>query len=200
MIKIYKALLSLGMFFFILLSAYYIDVRFFRVDVVFYSSLEMVLVATLSSAIAFYRLPVFTVFTSFEKKQMIFIWILLGYVFAISVPTIIDRSLSFYILEKLQQRGGGIRLDKFNYVFTNEYMREHRLVDVRLTEQVASGTIAIEGDCVRLTERGYFLASLSRYFRKHLLPKQRLLMGEYTDQLTDPFRRSDVHPDYLCDR
>ena len=28
----------------------------------------------------------------------------MGYVIAISLPTVIDRSLSFYILEKLQQR------------------------------------------------------------------------------------------------
>ena len=40
---------------------------------------------------------------------------------------------------------GGIQLAKFNYIFTNEYMREHRLVEVRLTEQVKSGTIVIDG-------------------------------------------------------
>ncbi|WP_216074005.1 hypothetical protein, partial [Acinetobacter baumannii] len=79
-------------------------------------------------------------FSRLELIQLAAIWLLGGYVFAISVPTVIDRSLSFYILEKLQQRGGGIREDAFRQVFTEEYVREHHLVEVRLTEQLQSGT------------------------------------------------------------
>ena len=77
-------------------------------------------------------------------------------------------------------------------------MREHQLVDIRLTEQAESGTIVIEGGCVKLTPRGEKLASFSRFFRQNFLPKRRLLRGEYTDKLTDPFARSDILPDYLC--
>ena len=110
----------------------------------------------------------------------------------------IDRSLSFYILEKIQQRGGGIKFDAFEQVFTNEYVKEHRLVDVRLTEQQQSGTIVINAGCVKLTAWGNTLATASRYFRGHFLPKQRLLMGEYTDALTDPFRNSSTQSDYAC--
>jgi hypothetical protein len=114
------------------------------------------------------------------------------------VPTVIDRSLSFYILEKLQQRGGGILQSRFAEVFTQEYLKEDRLVDVRLTEQLQSGTIRIENGCVQLTPKGDNLASFSRYFRAHLLPKQRLLLGTYSDDLTDPFRHSTMQVDYLC--
>ena len=196
--KTYKALLSTAIFIFILLCAYYLDIRYFRGDVVFYSSLYVAILSSILAAAILYKVSFFSVFSGFEKKQMVLIWILLGYIFAISIPTVIDRSLSFYILEKLQQRGGGIRLDKFNYIFTTEYMREHRLVDIRLTEQVAPGTIVIEGNCVKLTDRGDALASFGQFFRRNLLPKKRLLRGEYTDQLIDPFSRSDSHPDYLC--
>jgi hypothetical protein len=129
---------------------------------------------------------------------MVCIWLLLGYSFAISVPTVIDRSLSFYILEKLQQRGGGIKLDAFDQVFTQEYVKEHRLMDVRLTEQQQSGTIVIRNGCVVLTDWGQTIATTSRFFRNHFLPKQRLLMGEYSDDLTDPFRNSVKRVDYQC--
>jgi hypothetical protein len=78
-------------------------------------------------------------------------------------------------------------------------MREHRLVDIRLTEQAESGTIVIEGDCVKLTPRGKRLAAFGQFFRKNFLPKRRLLRGEYTDQLTDPFMHSDAAPDYMCE-
>jgi hypothetical protein len=114
------------------------------------------------------------------------------------VPTVIDRSLSFYILEKLQQRGGGIKLDAFDQVFTQEYVKEHRLMDVRLTEQQQSGTIVIRNGCVVLTDWGQTIATTSRFFRNHFLPKQRLLMGEYSDDLTDPFRNSVKRVDYQC--
>jgi hypothetical protein len=143
-------------------------------------------------------MPVFRLFSQLEKVQILLINILIGYIFAISIPTVIDRSLSFYILEKLQQRGGGIKQDSFEQIFTQEYMKEHRLIDVRLTEQLESGTIIIENGCVKLTRRGEKLAEFSRFFRKNFLPKERLLMGKYTDALTDPFRQSINDFSYLC--
>lgn len=173
-------------------------VNFFKVDVVFYSALGAAAVALAVQALLVFATPVLRELNPFEKFQHLASCVLVGYILAISVPTVIDRSLSFYILEKLQQRGGGIQLAKFNYIFTTEYMREHRLVDIRLTEQTESGTIVIDGDCVKLTPKGEKIASFGRFFRQNLLPKQRLLMGEYTDQLTNPFRRSDAAPDYLC--
>ena len=59
----------------------------------------------------------------------------------------IDRSLSFYILEKLDQRGGGIKVDKMDIVFTKEYLKEHRLIDIRLTEQLKTKTVIIDKNC-----------------------------------------------------
>ena len=190
-------LASLG-YLILLLSVYLTHVRFFRVDVVLYSALFDALLATVLAGGLLGILKIFKVFSGFEKLQAMLVWLLLGYIFAISVPTVIDRSLSFYILEKLQQRGGGIKLASFEDVFVKEYMPEHRLVDVRITEQQQSGTIQVKNGCVLLTERGQALATFSRFFRNHFLPKQRLLMGEYTSDLTDPFRNSSKNYDYLC--
>jgi hypothetical protein len=177
---------------------YWIDISFFQVNVVFYSAILDGVLATAISGLALWRMRVFAIFGSFEKVQMVLIWLLTAYVLAISVPTVIDRSLSFYILEKLQQRGGGIQQSRFAEVFTQEYLKEDRLVDVRLTEQLESGTIRIENGCVQLTPKGDHLATFSRYFRAHLLPKQRLLLGNYSDDLTNPFRHSATQVDYLC--
>jgi hypothetical protein len=99
-----------------------------------------VLLAAALTALGLYTGWVFGCWASFERAQLLVIMLLAGYALAISVPTVIDRSLSFYILEKLQQRGGGIRYAAFEQVFTQEYLKEHRLVDVRLTEQLESGT------------------------------------------------------------
>jgi hypothetical protein len=196
--KYLKLVVATAAYAILLLAIYVLHVRYVPVNVVFYSAildavLAMILAITLVATVRWFK-----VFTRFEILQLCCIWLLLGYSFAISVPTVIDRSLSFYILEKLQQRGGGIKLDAFDQVFTQEYVKEHRLVDVRLTEQQQSGTVEIKDGCVKLTAWGQTIASSSRYFRAHFLPKQRLLMGKYSDDLTDPFRNSVERMDYRC--
>lgn len=196
--KYVKALLASAFFLGCLLATYYLRISYGKVDVVLYSAILGTLVATALAGALIVFSSHFSDFTGLEKIQLVLIWLLAGYAFSVSVPTVIDRSLSFYILEKLQQRGGGIRHDRFEDMFIKEYMVEHRLVDVRLTEQLESGTITIDQGCVRLTPRGDRLASFSRFFRAHLLPKQRLLMGKYSDDLTDPFRHSRTDMDYAC--
>jgi hypothetical protein len=187
-----------ALFVVLLFACYVTHVMFLRVDVVFYSAILDGAAAALIAFLLLLVLRPFAVFNGFEKCMMALVWLLAAYAFAISVPTVLDRSLSFYILEKIQQRGGGIQLSQFEAVFTKEYVKEHRLVDVRLTEQQQSGTIVIDNGCVKLTERGEQLATFSRWFRRHLLPKQRLLMGKYSDDLTDPFRNSVKATGYEC--
>ncbi len=190
--------LATVIFIVVLLLTYYLHMRRFRVDVVLYASILDAFIAMVLVVGSLALLRWFRDFSRLELVQLLLIWMLGGYVFAISVPTVIDRSLSFYMLEKLQQRGGGIREAAFHEVFTDEYVREHHLVEVRLTEQLQSGTIEIHDGCVRLTERGERLATFSRFYRRNLLPTHRLLMGQYTDALTDPFRDSRMSSDYRC--
>jgi hypothetical protein len=183
----------------VLAVVYVVHVWFFDVNVVFYSAIidAMISCAIVAAAslVIRARLP----FDGFSLALLVVVWALGGYAFAISGPALFDRSLSFYILEKLQQRGGGILESRMADVFKEEYMPEFRLVDVRLTEQLQSGTIAIENGCVKLTPRGERLATLSRFIRTTLLPKHRLLAGVYTDALVDPFRASKKGPiGYEC--
>lgn len=196
--KYVRAVLGTIIFIVGLLLIYYFHMRYFRVNVVLYASILDAVIALVGVFTALYLLKFFRDFSRLELIQLAAIWLLGGYIFAISVPTVIDRSLSFYILEKLQQRGGGIREDAFRQVFTDEYVREHHLVEVRLTEQLQSGTIEIEQGCVKLTPRGARLAGFSRFYRQNLLPTHRLLMGKYSDVLTDPFRDSHMSNDYRC--
>lgn len=196
--KTIKFLAASTLFLVVACLVYWVHIAFFRVNVVFYSAIfDGILAAAITGAVV-WRFSFFAVFGPFEKVQMVLIWLLTAYALAISVPTVLDRSLSFYILEKLQQRGGGIQQSRFAEVFTQEYVKEHRLVDVRLTEQLESGTVRIENGCVHLTPKGNELATFSRFFRAHLLPKQRLLLGNYSDDLTDPFRHSPAQIDYTC--
>jgi hypothetical protein len=188
-----KCLAALGLtagFVLLLALSYLVHVWYLPVSVVFFSALLDTLAAAIAMTAMLWLSRRAIPLSQFEIKLLMIIWLLLGYSFAISVPTVLDRSLSFYILEKLQQRGGGIRKSRMRDVFVHEYIPEFRLIDVRLTEQLASGTITVENDCVMLTPRGRVFATLSRYFRMNFLPKRRLLGDEYTDTLVDPFRIS----------
>lgn len=179
-------------------AIYVIHSWFFKVDVVFYSAIADGVYAAVLTLIVASTFKWFRTYTTFEKLQAFIICLLLGYGFAISIPTVIDRSLSMYILEKLQQRGGGIQLAMFDSVFKDEYMKEHRLIDIRLTEQQQSGTIVIENDCVKLTEWGQIVATGTKWFRETLLPKNRLIGDTYGSDLTSPLRNSPLRVDYLC--
>ena len=196
--KFSRLCLAFAIYLVLLCAVWMVYVHFVRVDVVFYAAMGAALLSLALHTLLSFLTPLLRGFNAFEKTQHLLSCALLGYIMAISVPTVIDRSLSFYILEKLAQRGGGIQQARFNDVFTKEYMFEHRLIDVRLTEQSESGTIEFRNGCVSLTPKGERLVAFSRFFRQNLLPKHRLLMGEYTDQLTNPFARSIAAPDYLC--
>ncbi len=181
-----------------LLATYTIHISFFRVDVVGYAALMDAVIAAVLTGILLFTVRWFDALEIFERILLVMIFLLGGYAFAVSIPTVVDRSLSLYILEKIDQRGGGIKQDQMEWVFIHEYVPEARLVDVRLTEALQSGTVEIRNGCVILTDKGRMMARFSTWFHKNLLPKERLLMGEYSDDLTNTFRNSVPSPGYEC--
>jgi hypothetical protein len=187
MTRILRALVACTVYVALLLAVYTLHARYLPVSVVFYDALLDAILAAFATLGLVLAARWFSPLDRFEKSLLFVIWLLGGYAFAISIPTVLDRSLSFYILEKIDERGGNVPLDRFAYIFTHEYVRDHHLVAVRLTEQQASGTIRINGSCVTLTDRGRRMAWFSRFFRHELLARHRLLMGHYSNQLTRPF-------------
>ena len=180
-----------------LIVIYTIYINQFNVNVLLYSSLFCVLISLAIATIFLFSIKVKYV-NFFEKILILIICALTGYSLVLSLPTVIDRSLSFYILEKLDQRGGGIKVDKMDIVFTKEYLKEHRLIDIRLTEQLKTKTVIIDKNCLRLTSKGKKVVLFSTIFRQYFLPKQRLIRDKYTDELISPLDNETDIPDYLC--
>lgn len=107
---------------------------------------------------------------------------------AIMVPTVIDRSLSIYILEKLNKRGGEISFKAWDALLKEEFFDEYKIVDIRMTEQINSGTVVVVDGCVKLTSKGHLIAEISSFYRRNFLPRHRDIMGEYSDALRDPLK------------
>jgi hypothetical protein len=179
-------------------AIHYVHFRFMLVNVVLFSAVLDGLLATLITCLILFTNRFFGAVQTSEKMLLSVIFLLTGYTLALSIPAVIDRSLSFYILEKLQQRGGGIMLDRMPEVFTQEYMQEHHLVDIRMTEQMEAGTVVVRDGCVLITPWGNSMATASRFYRLHFLPTRRLLMGTYSSALVDPFQGDRGAKDYTC--
>ena len=179
-------------------AIHYVHFRFMLVNVVLFSAVLDGLLATLISCLILFTNRFFGAVQTSEKMLLSVIFLLTSYALALSIPAVIDRSLSFYILEKLQQRGGGIMFDRMPEVFTQEYMQEHHLVDIRMTEQMEAGTVVVRDGCVLLTPWGDSMATASRFYRLHFLPTRRLLMGTYSSALVDPFQGDQGAKDYTC--
>ena len=77
-----------------LLAIYVVHSLYLRVNVVFYSAILDGMIATALCGVLLWLLPWFKVLGPVEKLQLIVIWLLLGYGYAISIPTVLDRSLS----------------------------------------------------------------------------------------------------------
>jgi hypothetical protein len=119
-------------------------------------------------------------------------------IYAIMGPTVVDRSLSLYIVEKVDQHGGEVAAAAMDDIFIEEYLPEFRVVEVRITEQLQSGTLVMDGDCLRLTERGEAVAGFVRWYRRMLLPRRRVLLEEETDALRRPFDNSPPPIEVAC--
>ena len=195
---ILKLLIPVGLYISLYLIIYLIHVNFFEINVIFYAAIFDVAISLLLFAIIFSLTKWASYYSHLEILQSFIIFLLIGYSLSISLPTVIDRSLSFYILEKISAHDGSIKRSAMRDIFINDYINEYKLVEVRITEQVESGTIEVKGKCVNLTSKGKFIASLSSIFRKNFLAKKRLLLDEYTDVLTDPLKSSTQNAEYLC--
>ena len=197
--RIFLKIISILIFFiFVLLLINILHATFFKVDVVFYSSIEDIPIAVLLTLAILSFLNFYKTFSITNTILLSLLMVSIGYSFAISIPTVVDRSLSIYLLEKIQQRGGSVKVSSLEHMIITEYIKEQRLADIRLTEQLESGTIKISGDCLSLTSKGEYIATLTRFYRKNFLPKHRLILNNYSDELTDPFRNSPLKVDYGC--
>ena len=197
--KLKTFFLAISLYLFTYALIYLVHINFFRVNVIFYSALLDSFIALIIFLVCFVSTRVFKKFSNSESCMLFLILLLVGYSFSISLPTVIDRSLSFYFLEKIKQHDGSINRNAMSEIFINDYMIEYKLVEMRLTEQLRSGTIEMLGDCIVLTKRGYLVTKFSSFFRRNFLANKRLILDEYSDQLTDPLQNSLVNTQYLCD-
>jgi hypothetical protein len=161
-----------GLFIYIVLMLFccLVSLRFLMFSVTLYGSIFGSFVAALISLLILGKLKFFRIFSSFEKYLIISIFLLVGYSYSITIPTIIDRSLTIYMLGELKNSPSGIEKAKLEQDLTDSYIRDYQLIPTRILEQIVSGTITVENNCIKLTRTGMYIAEISQFYKNLFLP------------------------------
>lgn len=169
--------LLIGLYLALFLGLNILHFRLLSVTVVLYAALFDAVLAALVLGMTLALRQEKPSVTRAETVLALCVGFLLAVIYSIMVPTLLDRSLSVYILDRLHRDGNGIKEAIFTDLIAQDYFTERGVLDARLTEQLESGTIVIEHGCIRLTSRGKLIARFSQFYREALLPKHRESRG-----------------------
>lgn len=106
-------------------------------------------------------------------------FVLLAYAFVITIPSLLDRSISIYVIGTVAEAGtGGIAVEAIQESFLRGYVGGTQTVEKRLNEQLVTGNMMREGDRVVITPRGLwvhrtnlFLAGMLSIPDTYIMPK-----------------------------
>ena len=182
-------------YFILFCSISFLHVNFFQVDVILYAYIFNCILAI------FIIFPFLIYKFGFNKDlwYLVVIKFLIGISFSIYVPTVVDRSLSLYLVQKIYERGA-INSVEFRDIITNDYLRDHAVINVRIAEQIASGTVKYypENDCFQVTGVGKFVVRGADWFRKFFIPRYRLVGFDYSDSVWIANQINETEPKGAC--
>lgn len=88
---------------------------------------------------------------------------MLVYSFHITLPVIIDRSISLFVLSRMEGRNAGVSVEKLQESFLTGYVQNYSAVCRRLEEQVISGNIVFKDKKYYLAENGEYILKALRW-------------------------------------
>ena len=89
-------------------------------------------------------------------------FLFLGYSFVITIPSLLDRSISIYLIGTVASAGNeGYSVEKIQKVFEMGYINGTTAIQKRLDEQVASGNMTRSEDIFSITPRGMLVHKIN---------------------------------------
>lgn len=161
--------------FFLLFNIIFIAIRFFfESGIIFYQGLFSIA----TTALIF--VPTFFIYKKFVVEMLgYFLFsIMLCYSFLITVPTLLDRSISLYILATIYAEKK-INKEGIEDYFVKGFVKKNKAIDKRLQEQIFTKNIIINQDSYQITERGaivnklnIFLSNIYNTDKNYLKPRK----------------------------
>ncbi len=156
-------------FMIVFLVLFTLDRQIFERPIIFYDALfciglTAVLIIVLYIAYVVYKRP---------RKLGIFrhtpaalaVFVLAAYSFSITVPALIERSISLFIVSQVAATGQqGVSLKELQDVFYSDYILRNEAIPKRLEEQALSGNLTIVDGKYVATRRGQFVFATQQWF------------------------------------
>ena len=93
----------------------------------------------------------------------LFTYVLLGYSFVITGPSLLDRSISTYVISAVAHSAGeGVDLGTLHTLFIQGYIEGTKTVERRLNEQIITGNIIHNNGSYFITDRGRFTTRMNQ--------------------------------------
>ncbi|WP_443970359.1 hypothetical protein [Sphingobium sp. CR28] len=84
--------------------------------------------------------------------------------FLVLLPVTVDRSISVFLLARIEQQDGRLTAPALDRLFRDAYLTDLRQIDRRVSEQILSGNISVDATGhIRMTPRGRAFLAFSRY-------------------------------------
>ncbi|WVH09084.1 MAG: hypothetical protein EoVTN8_406 [Fluviibacter phosphoraccumulans EoVTN8] len=177
--KLYSLCKVVSLYFIFLQLVDFFHFKYFSVNVLLYASLFDVVLSVILTIPLIVNVFQKTL-DGFGMLLVISLLLFFGYSYAITIPTIIDRSLSVYILEQIKKSGGEVSVNEYYRKINYDYFYDYKVPEMRLSEQLSSGTIEMTQDgMVKLTTKGKFVTDLTISYRKIMMPTHRLIIDKY---------------------
>ncbi len=103
------------------------------------------------------------VFTLEASVSVFVIFLLSALCFNLTVPAIVDRSVTVYLLNSLDNSKNGMTEQEIRREFMHTYFDENYAVRKRLREQVESGSVRYDGNRYHVTKDGRTIMTIARF-------------------------------------
>ncbi len=74
--------------------------------------------------------------------------------FLITFPVTFDRSITMFLLSRIERQDGQLTAPMLEQIFVREYLRDMRQIDRRVAEQALSGNIRVDRSRIHITPQG----------------------------------------------
>lgn len=160
-----KILLS-SILYFLTLVIFFILLRQIQPsEIIFYQGLILLFISTvlvLTIIFALYKVRFIDHVLFNCGVLIVIIASLLFYCFHITVPSLLDRSISLYIIG-ISQKKSNSTINDYRDQFYKGFIVKNKAIEKRLNEQIITGNVQCINDLCNLTEKGHEVYKLNNF-------------------------------------
>ncbi len=159
-LNLLKGLLVAVIFFIIFLIALIIKRKLYPAPIIYYEGIWIIIIMV---ALVIGSGLLFALLTSNSKTfaSYIILGVFVGatgsYAFHITLPTLLDRSISMFILALLDS--SDLTMSEVQCNFIRQFVIKDKAIEKRVGEQIATGNLRVEDGHLQITDQGRILTS-----------------------------------------